>query len=85
MYTTTYLEARIAATEARILAYETAISTLTVGGAQSFTLDTGQTRQVVTMINITEMRKALVADLSLLADLCALLYGTGTVTARPAW
>ena len=85
MLSATYLEARIAATEARILGYETAISTLTTGGAQSFTLDTGQTRQVVTMFNITEIRKALVADISLLADLCNLLYGTGTVTARPAW
>ncbi len=53
-----WLDARIAAIEALIVAHETALTTI-VGGAQSYTLDTGQTRQTVTKANLSEIRIAL--------------------------
>lgn len=54
----TWLDARITAVEALIVKHEDAISAL-VGGAQSYTLDTGQTRQSVTKANLAELRISL--------------------------
>ena len=54
----TWLSARITAVEALIVAHETAIATI-AGGAQSYTLDTGQTRQTVTKANLAELRTTL--------------------------
>lgn len=54
----TWLQARIDARKAQILATEAAITAL-LGGAQSYTLDTGQTRQTVTKANLSELRKTL--------------------------
>lgn len=56
---TTWLTARIAATEAAIIAYEAGITALATGGVQTYTLDTGQTRQSVTKANLSEMKLAL--------------------------
>ena len=39
-----FLQARIDATKAQIIAYEDAATALAGGGVQSYTLDTGQTR-----------------------------------------
>lgn len=55
---TAWLQDRIDAKKALILSIETAISAL-VSGAQSYTLDTGQTRQTVTRANLSELRKTL--------------------------
>ena len=56
--TTAWLEARRIATQTAIVAYEEAILAL-ASGAQSYTLDTGQTRQTVTKANLTELRRML--------------------------
>jgi len=82
MVDTTFLEERIAAVKARILLWESAITQISTGAMQSFTIDTGQTRKVVTMANITEARNAMDAEYSLLYALEARCYG-GSVTARP--
>lgn len=50
-----WLEARVTATKAAIIATEEAILQLS-SGAQSYTLDTGQTRQVVTKADIASLR-----------------------------
>ena len=49
-----YLETRIARTQAAIEAYEDAIEAL-ANGAQSYQLDTGQTRQLVTKAQLSQM------------------------------
>lgn len=53
-----FLDARIARTEEMIVAYEDAILAL-AGGAQSYTLDTGQTRQTVTRAQLMDLRATL--------------------------
>lgn len=51
----TWLDERIDATKTLIVAYEAAILSL-AGGAQSYTLDTGQTRQTVTRAELGSLR-----------------------------
>lgn len=84
MVDTDFLEERIAAVKARILLWEEAITQISGGAVQSFTIDTGQTRKVVTMANISESRRAMEAEYSLLYSLEARCYG-GSVTARPGY
>lgn len=74
-YTTNaWLIARIEATQAAIVAYEAAILALATG-AQSYSLDTGQTRQTVTKANMSEMRNMLLILENRLATLEARLEG----------
>ena len=84
MVDTSFLEARITAVKARFVLWEEAITQISTGAVQSFTVDTGQTRQVVTMVNITEARNSMAAEYSLLYSLESRLYG-GSVTARPGY
>lgn len=76
--------ARIDATKAAIVSYEDAELALTTGGLQSYTLDTGQSRQTVTRANLTEIRKGVVSLYNRLATLEARVYGSG-VTVVPLW
>lgn len=57
--TSTFLTNRINATQALIEAYETALLGITTGTVESYTLDTGQSRQTVTKANIAVLNKAL--------------------------
>jgi hypothetical protein len=76
---------RITATKAMIVEYENAVTALgTQGGVQSYTLDTGQSRQTVTRADIPALNGMLDSLYNRLATLEARVYG-GTVTARPAW
>ena len=79
----TFLQARIATIETQIAAYEDAITAVT-SGVQSYTLDTGQTRQVVTRFDIDKLQAALDALYNRYSVMCARL-NSGTVTMRPGW
>jgi len=79
-----FIEARITATKAQIVAYETAADALATGGIQSYTLDTGQTRQTVTRLDLAALQKTIDSLYNRCATLEARLNG-GTLTARPAW
>lgn len=79
-----FWEERIAKKKEAIIAYETAI-TAVAGGAQSYSLDTGQTRQVVTKANITEIRNVIAQLESDIATLQMRLYGCARFVVRPAW
>lgn len=59
MNTTEFLQARLVATQAQIIAYEIAAEALANNEIQSYTIDTGQTRQVVTRLNLTELQNAI--------------------------
>jgi hypothetical protein len=71
-----WLEARVTATKAAIIATEEAILQLS-SGAQSYTLDTGQTRQVVSKADIASLRLQLNELENRLAVLDARLCGAG--------
>lgn len=80
-----YILAKIITTKALIDAYETAVTTLAGQGAiQSYTLDTGQSRQVVTRSDIPSLNRMLDSLYNRLATLEARLYGS-SITARPGW
>ena len=81
----TYLTARIAKTEAAIEAYEDAEVALGTAGIQSYTLDTGQSRQTVTKANLTEIRKTIDSLYNRRATLYARRDGCGVSTMGPGW
>jgi uncharacterized protein (DUF342 family) len=58
MATVEWIEARITATQTAIVAYEAAILALSTG-AQTYSLDTGQTRQSVTRAQLGSLTKTL--------------------------
>jgi len=82
----TFLEARIAACQALIVAWEDALLALSItNGVQSYTIDTGQSRQVVTRSDIGSINRTIDALYNRCNILETRLNGTGVLTARPAW
>lgn len=79
-----FIQGRIDATKAQIILYEDASIALATGGIQTYKLDTGQSSQTVTKLNITELDKAIGSLYNRCATLEARLNG-GAVIARPAW
>ena len=66
-----YLDKHIATAEEIVDALEAAILAVTApGGAQSYTLDTGQSRQVVSKADLGSMRLQLTAAENRLSELC---------------
>ena len=81
---TDFLQKRIDATEALIEAYEAALLAFTVEGVQQYTMDTGQSRVVVTKASISSLERALNSLTNRYYTLIA-RRGTGSTTLRPAW
>lgn len=81
----TFLQARITAIQAQIVAYETASLTLATGGVQSYMLDTGQSIQKVTKLDLAEIQKTLNSLYNLLQILEYRLNGGNTSIGVPAW
>lgn len=79
-----FLQTQLTNTENLITAYTAALNALLVDGIQSYTLDTGQTRQTVTNADIPQMNKALDNLLSRRATLKASCQG-GTIIGVPGW
>ena len=72
-----FIRARIAAVEAQIVAYEAAVLSLG-SGVQSYELDTGQTRQRVTKVDLLRLVHLIDSLLNRRATLRALLNGGST-------
>lgn len=79
-----WLEQRIAAKKAAILAFEAALMAI-AGGAQTYSIDTGQTRQTVTKANVSEMRIMISKLESDISTLQQRLNGCGRFQVRPGW
>lgn len=73
----TYWSDRLETVMALIVAYDAAILALSTGAVQSYSLDTGQTRQTVTKQNITSLRDTRSSLLNELATLEARVCGAG--------
>jgi len=73
----TFWTDRLAAAKAMVAAYDAAILAL-VSGAQSYQLDTGQTRQLVSKANLASLRSARDGLLNEVATLEARTCGRGT-------
>lgn len=78
-----FLLDRITATRAQIVAYEAAALAL-ADGIQSYTIDTGQGRQVVTRADVRSINITLDQLYNREATLSARL-GSGSVNVSPGW
>jgi hypothetical protein len=78
----TFLDSRITATRALIIAIEAALLALITGGAQSYTMDTGQTRQTVNKLDVPALQRQLNGAYALL-DALETRAGSGSVIAGP--
>lgn len=76
---------RIVSIKARIVAFEDAVTTLAVSGISSYTIDTGQSRQTVTRLDLPNLQSALNGLYNQLVVLEARCSGNGTIIARPSW
>ena len=74
-----FWEGRRNAAMARAVLYEGAIAALTTGGVQSYQLDTGQTRQLVTRADLAKLEAGLQSALNAVATIDARL-GCGGAT-----
>lgn len=79
-----FLQARIDATKAQIVAYEGAATAL-AAGVQSYTFDSGQTRQTVTKLDLSSIQRTIDGLYNRCATLEARLNGTGTLQGVPGW
>lgn len=80
-----FLQQRIAALELAIVAYEDAILQLSTGAVLTYSLDTGQTKQSVTKVDVIRMQAQLPAMYNMLTILETRLTGSGVVRVVPAW
>ena len=81
-----YIQERITKTKALIDAWEDALTFLgTANGMQTYTLDTGQGRQVVSRSDIASINRIIDSLMNRLCILEARLNGSGVVTVRPSW
>lgn len=80
-----FLEEKIDITKVQIEAYEQAAIALVNHGMQSYTLDTGQSRQMVTRLDLHWINKEIDALYSRYATLNSRLNGLGVVPVIPGW
>lgn len=80
-----FLKGRIEATKTLIVAYEDAVSQLSSGAVQSYSLNTGQTTQNVTRFDVARLNGEIDGLYNRLATLEARLNGSGVVISRPGW
>jgi hypothetical protein len=80
-----FLDDRITATEAAIVAYEAAITSLTANPTLSYSLDTGQGKQSVTRQDLAKLQEGLDGLYERLENLCTRRNGGGSTVMRPAY
>lgn len=81
----TILQDQLTAFEAQISAINADIIALLTDKVQSYTLDTGQTRQTVTKFDLAELTATRDSLLNQYSVICARLGIDGTVHAGGAW
>ena len=82
----TFLAGRIAIIQTQIEAYDAAITAFGDSNIQSYTLDTGQDRQVVTRADIASMKNMINSLYNRYVTLKARCGSpSGTIIARPCW
>lgn len=79
-----FIQARIDATKLQIVAYENASLALGTNNVQSYTLDTGQSRQTVTRADLIAIQNTIASLYNQCATLEARLNGNGGIGV-PAW
>jgi len=80
-----FIQDRINTTKQQIIAYEDAALALGNGSIQSYTLDTGQSTQTVTKLNLDSLQKVIDSLYNRCATLQTRLTGSGQVIGKPSW
>lgn len=80
-----FLAERIEKVKETIVAYETAIASISADGKANYQLDDGQTRILVTRHNLATLENALKAQYNLLSVLDARVNGTAQTRIVPGW
>lgn len=80
-----FLQDRINSTKAQIIAYEEALTALASDGVQEYRLDTGQSVQNVTKLDLKNLKTTLDSLYNTLATIEARCTGNGTKIGRPSW
>lgn len=81
----TWLQNRITAVQAQIDAYEAATLALATDNTQSYMLDTGQTIQKVTKLDLADLNNVLDSLYNRLSMLYVRKDGTGVIISKPGW
>ncbi len=76
---------RITKTKALIIVYEDALLALATGGVQEYRLNTGQSDQKVTKMDVKDLQNTVDSLYNTLATLEARCTGSGTKIGRPVW
>lgn len=89
-FTCAEIQQKVTDLKALISEYETASLQIATDQIQSYTFDSGQTKQTVTKFNLTELNNVIDSLYNRLSMLCARFPectgGTGgAIIARPAW
>lgn len=80
-----FIQARIDATKLQIVAYEDAALALGTAGIQSYALDTGQSKQNVTKLDLDKIQKTIDSLYNRCATLQTRLNGSGSIIGAPSW
>ena len=80
-----FIQARIDATKLQIVAYEDAALALGTAGIQSYALDTGQSKQNVTKLDLDKIQKTIDSLYNRCATLQTRLNGSGSLIGAPSW
>jgi len=80
-----FMQERITATKALIVAYEDALLALATGGVQEYRLNTGQSDQKVTKMDVKDLQNTVDSLYNTLATLEARCTGNGVLIGRPAF
>ena len=81
----TFVQDRITSIKARIIALEDASIALATGGIESYTIDTGQSRQTVTKMNIEQIQNVIDGLMNQLVVYEARITGNGVLIGRPGF
>lgn len=79
-----FYQARLTKTQEQLDAVDAAIL-LVAGGAQSYSLDSGQTRQMVTRASLGQLQTLKVHLENSVQDLLQKLNGDGAIVIQPGW
>ena len=80
-----FVQQRINAAKALLLLYDAALTAITTGGAQSYLIDTGQTKTTVTKLDLKTLNDSISSLENRIATLTARLTGNGVTQVRPCW
>ena len=85
MASSTFLCNQIPILEAQITEYQNAAAALATNQIQSFSFDTGQTKETVTKLDVKALHEVIDVLYNRYVTLCGRCNGRNVIIAQPAW